>query len=410
MTPSEEIEIELTSLVYGGDAMGRLPDGRAFFVAFGLPGEHVRARVVEEKRGFARGELLEVLRSSPRRILPRCPHFGVCGGCHYQHMAYADQLAAKEAIVREQLTRIAGLADPPVLPIIPSPAPWNYRNAVQFHLDPAGKVGYEKSASHQVVAIRECHLPEGPLNDLWPHLEFEPGSGLERLELRLGNYEDILLEMDGAEPNPPDFSVDFPISAVYHSPAGQMVLSGVDYTLIEVQGYPFQVSAGSFFQVNTVQAAAMVNHLLELAQPRPESTVLDVYCGVGLFSAFLAPRAGRVIGVEVSPDACEDFAANLNQFENVDLYQGLAEEILPYLDVHPDCIVVDPPRAGVERAALDALISMGAPRLVYISCDPSTLARDTQRLLKAGFHLVKVTPFDMFPQTFHVECMALFER
>ncbi len=388
--------------------MGRLPDGRAVFVPFALPGEKVRLRLVEEKRGFCRAGLLEVIQPSPRRIEPRCAHFAVCGGCHYQHMSYADQLQAKEGIVREQLTRIAGLQDPPVRSIRSSPQAWNYRNSLQFHLTPQGKIGYQMAGSHQVVPITECHLPEAPLDELWRQLDFEPDSGLERLELRAGNNDEAMLELEGSEPNPPEFLVDFPISAVYHSPTGRIVLSGVDYVLVEVLGFPFQVSAGSFFQVNTPQAEAMVKHVLELVQVNGQSTVLDLYCGVGLFSAFLAPKAGRVIGIESAPSACEDFAANLDSFDNVELYEGLVDEILPYLDVRPDFMIADPPRAGIALPALDAMIAMQPHTIVYVSCDPSTLARDARRLLKAGYTLVQVTPFDLFPQTYHIENIALF--
>ncbi len=404
----QEYEVELTSLVYGGEAMGRLPDGRAVFVPFALPGEIARLRLLEEKRGFCRAELLEVVRQSPRRITPRCAHFAVCGGCHYQHLPYPDQLQAKEAIVREQLVRISGLTDPPVKPIRPSPQAWNYRNALQFHLTPEGKIGYQKAGSHQVVAITECHLPEAPLDALWRQLDFEPGSGLERVELRLGEGGEALLQLEGREPNPPEFAVDFPISAVYHGPAADMVLSGVETLLVEVLGFPFQVSAGSFFQVNTPQAAAMVSHVLELVRVSRQSTVLDLYSGVGLFSAFLAPKVGRLVAVESAPPACEDFAANLDSFDNVELYEGLVEEILPYLDVKPEVVVADPPRAGIAAPALDALTGLQPAAIVYVSCDPATLARDTRRLLKAGYTLEQVTPFDLFPQTYHIENIARF--
>ncbi len=410
MPGEQEMDVELTVLVYGGDAMGRLPDGRAVFVPFALPGEKVRLRLVEERRGFCRAELLQVIEPSPQRITPRCAHFTVCGGCHYQHLPYPNQLHAQDALVREQLTRISGITDPPVKPIRPSPWEWNYRNALQFHLTAEGKVGYQKASSHQVVAITECHLPEAPLDALWRQLDFEPGSGLERIELRLGDNDEALLELEGREPNPPDFAVDFPISAVYHSPAGKMALSGVDFVLIEVLGFPFQVSAGSFFQVNTPQAEAMVKHVLELVQLNRQSTVLDLYSGVGLFSAFLAPKAGRLVAVESAPSACEDFAANLDSFDNVELYEGLAEEILPYLEIKPDVVVADPPRAGIAPPALDAIVAMQPPTIVYVSCDPSTLARDTRRLLKAGYTLDQVTPFDLFPQTFHIENIARFMK
>jgi 23S rRNA (uracil1939-C5)-methyltransferase len=405
-----EIDVELTALVYGGDAMGRLPDGRAVFVPYGLPGELVQVRLVEEKRGHARAELVSVLRPCPERIEPRCVHFGVCGGCHYQHLPYERQLAAKTAILREQLERIAGIANPPLNAPVPAPAPWYYRNTVQFSLTPRGQVGYQRAGSHDVIAITECHLPEAPLNDLWPQLAFEAETGIQRVELRLGMEDDLLVTLESDDPQPPEFEVDLPVSAVHLGPAGPLVLAGDDYTVIAVHDRPFRVSAGAFFQVNTAQAEAMVSHLLAILPLQPTSTVLDVYCGAGLFSAFLAPRVARLVAIELSPAACRDFVANLDEFENVELYEGAAELILPSLKLKADVAIVDPPRSGLDRAVLDALIKLAPPTLAYVSCDPSTLARDARRLLQAGYRLTQVTPFDLFPQTYAVECISLFER
>jgi 23S rRNA (uracil1939-C5)-methyltransferase len=182
--------VKLDNLVYGGDALGRLPDGRAVFVPYGLPGETVRLRIVEEKAHHARAELLEVMQASPQRIAPRCVHFGACGGCHYQHMAYSDQLAAKTAILKDQLQRLGGLADVPVRPAVASPQEWNYRNAVQFHLNREGRLGYHRAGTQAVLPIQECFLPEPSLADLWPQLVFEPKSGISRLNLRLGMDDD----------------------------------------------------------------------------------------------------------------------------------------------------------------------------------------------------------------------------
>ncbi len=402
-------DVELTALVYGGDALGRLPDGRAVFVPYALPGEMARVRLVEEKRGHARAELLEVLRPSPDRIVPRCQHFGVCGGCHYQHLDYARQVEFKAAIFREQLERVGGLSNPPLRPLVPSPLPWNYRNTVQFHLTPEGRLGYQRAGSHSVIPIQECHLPEPTLNELWPQLSFEPESGISRVELRLGDGDDVLIALEGAA-EPPELEVELPASVVYLGPNGELVLAGDDHLLIEVLGRPFKVSAASFFQVNTAQAAAMVQHLVGLLPLQPGDTLLDVYCGAGLFSAFLAPRVGRLLGIELSPQACADFAANLDEFDNVELYEGPAEHILPALDVRPAAVVVDPPRSGLERAALDALLRLSPPTLAYVSCDPATLARDARRLLQAGYRLSQVTPFDLFPQTYAIESISLFER
>jgi len=403
-------EIDLLSPAYGGTCLGRLPDGRAVFVPLGLPGERVRVRLVEARRTFARAELLEVLHPSAQRISPRCPHFGECGGCHYQHMDYATQCALKEAILREQLQRLAGIPEPPLRPLVPSPSAWNYRNTVQFHLDGQGRLGYHRPDSHEVVAIRECHLPEPVLNQVWPQLDLEPIPGLERVELRVGSGEEVLLILESRDPQAPEFSVDFPLSAVHLSPAGTIVLAGEDYLVMEVLGRPFKVSAPSFFQVNTAQAAAMVQNLLEHLPLTSQTTLLDVYCGVGLFTAFLAPRVGRCLGVEVSPSACEDFAVNLDEFDHVALYQGAAEEVLPWLDVRPEVVVVDPPRAGMAPAALEALIRLEPTCIAYVSCDPATLARDLRRLMEAGYTLRHVTPFDLFPQTYHIESISLLVR
>jgi 23S rRNA (uracil1939-C5)-methyltransferase len=187
-------------------------------------------------------------------------------------------------------------------------------------------------------------------------------------------------------------------------------MAGDDHVVMEVLGRPFYLSAGSFFQVNTPQAAAMVQYLLEQLPLQPDSIVLDVYCGAGLFSAFLAPRVGRLIGIESSPFASQDFATNLDEFDNVEIYEGTAEDVLPQLNIHPDIILVDPPRAGILPKALDRIIDMQPKTLAYVSCDPATLARDIKRLRRGGFELTSVQPFDMFPQTAHIETICLLEQ
>ncbi len=404
-----EFEVELTTLVYGGAAMGRIEDGRAVFVPFALPGERVLARMVEEKRGFVRADLVKVLRPAENRIQPRCKHFGVCGGCHYQHMDYKDQLAAKEAVLRDQIERIGGVTHPPVGSIVPSPQDWNYRNSVQFHLSGAGKLGFQRGETNEVVEISECHLPEAVLNELWPQLDLEPVPGLERVALRAGVDDDLLMVLEGNTLEAPELSVEeLPVSVVHKGPGGTLVLAGDERIVQEVNGRAFRVSAESFFQVNLAQAGQMVKHVLNLVSDWRGKNVLDLYCGVGLFSAFLAEQGASVTGVEASESACDDFAANLDEFDDVALYQGPAGEVLQRLDLHPDVVVVDPPRAGLERAALDEIIAMRAPLLVYVSCDPATLARDVKRLLAGGYLLDQITPFDLFPQTYHIESISVF--
>ena len=403
--------VRLERLVYGGEALGRLPDGRAVFVPYGLPGEEVRIRLVEEKRGHARAELVEVLEPAPGRIAPRCSHFTVCGGCHYQHMDYPSQLAAKTEILKEQLERIGGLNHIPLQPAVASPQAWYYRNNVQFHLTGEGKLGYQVARTNRPFPIRECHLPEEPLNRLWPQIEIEPMPGLERISLRMGANEEQMIILESSDPQPLDFSVeDLPVSVVHLGPGGSLVLAGSDHIIVEVLERSFMVSAASFFQVHTIQAAAMVEHLLANLPLKPDATVLDVYCGVGLFSAFLAPRVKRLVGIEISPDACEDYSVNLDEFDNVELYEALAEDVLTSQRLDPDIVVLDPPRAGLGIRTMDGLLAQDASHLAYVSCDPSTLARDAKRLVAGGYQLKQITLFDLFPQTYHIESISFWDK
>lgn len=409
------VQLSLTTLAYGGEAIGR-HDGRAVFVPFALPGEIVRARIVEERKNFARAELLEVIKASPERIAPKCPHYTACGGCHLQHLPYPAQLRVKTDILRDQLARIGKIANPPVREIVPSPDEWNYRNHIQFHLDEDANLAFvaaqTDSARHDaaplnLLPITECHLPEAALNALWPTLDFEPGAPLNRISLRAG--DDLMLILESDTPEAPEMELESDISVVHLVEDDPVILAGGDYIVIEVLGRPFKVSAASFFQVNTPMAAKMVEHLLETLPISPTSTILDVYCGVGLFSAFFAPRVKKVIGIEAAPSSCEDFGVNLDEFDNVELYEAPAEDALPQLKDYADTVILDPPRAGLDRAVIDALIAKKPETIAYVSCDPSTLARDAARLLAGGYKLKQVTPFDLFPQTYHIESISIFE-
>lgn len=402
------VQLTITTLAYGGEAMGRLPDGRACFVPFALPGEIVRARITEDRKNFTRAELVEIISPAPERNAPKCAHFGVCGGCHYQHLAYPAQLAAKRDILKDQLQRIGKIPNPNVMEMIPAPAQTRYRNNLQFHLTDTGKPGF-MTAGHPpaVFPITECHLPEDSLNDLWPQLEFEPGTGIERVSLRAGLENMLILESQSLQP--PELELENEISVIHMAHEHAIIMAGDDHIFITVLDRHFRVSAGSFFQVNTRMAETMIQQVLALI-PETTGTILDVYCGVGLFSAFLAPRCKRLVGIELSASACEDFAANLDAFDHVELYEASAEDVLPTLNTAPDVVLLDPPRAGLEKPALDALLRLQSPLILYISCDPSTLARDAARLLTGGYELEQVIPIDMFPQTYHIESISLFNK
>lgn len=403
-------EIELTASSFGGDCIGKLPDGKTIFIPFCIVGERVEVEIVDSKKNFARGRIKRILRESEKRIKARCPHFMECGGCHYQHLAYADQLTLKQEILIDQLKRIGKIEAPPVKAIVASPLEWNYRNTVQFHLSAKGKPGYQRAGANGVVEIRECHLPLPEINTLWPQLELEPDAGIQRVSIRCGSDDELLVGLESSSPQPPEFSVDIPLSVVLLGSDDDLLLSGEDYSLMQVLGRTFRVSAASFFQINLAQAEAMVKHVLELIKVDKKSEVVDAYCGAGLFSAFMAPRVKNLIGIELAESSCNDFAVNLDEFDNVSLYIGAVEEILPELKIKPQAVLLDPPRSGIDPTAMAALIESAPQQIVYVSCDPSTLARDVQKLVAAGYQLESVTPFDLFPQTYHVETISLLTK
>ena len=402
--------ITLNKFTYGGECLGRLRDQRAVFVPFALPGERVRIKLVEEKKRYARAEILDVIEASPDRITPRCQHFTSCGGCQYQHIPYPIQLQAKFEILKDQLQRIGKIQSPPLQPFIASKDPWYYRNFVQFHLVHGGKLGYQAQRSHEVIPIKECHLPEAPIGELWPRLELDEVPGLDRVGIRVGSGEDILLNLESSEPQPLSLELELPISVVHSGPIGSIILAGDDHIRYQIKDHRFNVSAGSFFQVNTPMAEVMVDHVLSLLSLSLNTKIIEAYCGVGLFSAFLAPLVQEFIGIESSPRACDDFGINLDAFDNVVLYEAGVEDVLPNLHQTPDIILIDPPRSGLDLKVIDEILSLQPDQLVYVSCDPATLARDLKRLIKGGYTLAQITPFDLFPQTYHIESISLLHR
>lgn len=407
-------DITLEKLTYGGEAMGRLPDGRAVFVPFGLPGETVRIQLTQEKQNFARGDILEILKPSPDRITAKCKHFTQCGGCHYQHLPYEKQLLAKADILRDQLQRIGKIENPPVQATVASQNQWNYRNHVQFHLTEEGKIGFINTRGNRTLPIEECHLPETTIDNFWRELQFESKMNLERVSLRVGDDEELMLILESETEETPELEIEADISIVHIYEDHPVVIAGSNALTIQVLGKDFHISAPSFFQVNTPMAEKMVQHLqAQLPILDSQCTLIDLYCGVGLFSEFFADKYAKVIGIESASSSCEDFAINLDEFDNIELYEGAAEEILPALAPQlsqPTHIIVDPPRAGLDKHTLDAILQINPHVIAYVSCDSSTLARDAARLIKGGYTLQQVTPFDLFPQTYHIESISIFTR
>lgn len=407
-TEERNIELDLTGYAYGGEALGRAPDGRMIFVAQGIPGERVRVELDDEHERWARAALVEVLKPSPQRIEPRCKHFGTCGGCHYQHIGYQDQLRAKREIVSDQLRRIGGLPQADVRATIPSPSEWNYRNHVQFHVNRAGKLSYAQSPTGDLFTVEECHLPEPGLSELWPTIAIEPGEPIERLSLRRFPTSESQVIFHGSGEPQFELTIDLPASVVWISPQLAAVLAGSGHLRTAVMGREFQVSAGSFFQVNSALTPRLVEVAMEALGPQSGQTCLDLYAGVGLFSAFMALGGARVIAAEQSTWSARDFEVNLDEFDEVELFEGDVADVFAHLQREPDGVLADPPRAGLGRKVTERLAGLHAGRLVYVSCDPATLARDARTLTDHGYKLQWVQPLDLFPQTYHIETVSLW--
>lgn len=390
---ADTFQLELTGMAYGGSAVGRHND-RAIFVPYTLPGERIRARLTLDKKRFAQAEMIELLAASPDRTEPRCPHFGpgLCGGCHWQHIRYETQLAFKQQIVADQLRRIGGLPEAVVLPTIPSPDPWYYRSHVTFQVSPTGRLGYISTDDRSVLPITECHIIRPELLEDFRQRNGHAPKGAARLRVQVGSAGDWL-----AATTAPDERTFQPVTTT----------TAVGYT---VKGRSFQVTAGSFFQVNLAQAETLVNLLLDRLALTGAERVFDLYSGVGLFSAFLAERAAHITAVESFPLAVQDALDNLADLPNVEIIEGAVETVLSQLPGVYDAAVLDPPRAGVDARALAALISHAPRQIVYVSCDPSTLARDARTLTQNGYRLLNAQPVDMFPQTYHIETVAAFVK
>jgi len=261
-----------------------------------------------------------------------------------------------------------------------------------------------------MVPISECHFPDVSINGFWHQLEFEPETDIERVSLRAGNDDDLMLVLESESSEPPELEIEAGISVAHIYEENTVVIAGKDHIFIRVLERDFKVSAASFFQVNTVMAGKMVEQLITQLPITQFTTLLDVYCGVGLFSAFFAPKCKTVIGIESSESSCEDFTVNLDEFDNVELYEGEAEEVIPHLETKPDIVLVDPPRVGLDKTVVDGILKLDPSVIAYVSCDPSTLARDAARLINGGYKLKQVTSFDLFPQTYHIESISIFER
>lgn len=408
----DTFELDLTGMAHGGAAVGRRA-GRAIFVPYALPGERVLARVVEDKGRYARAEVIKVLKVSPGRVQPPCPHFGPgrCWGCQWQNIAYERQLEYKRGVVIDQLERIGKLRGVTVHPTLPSPDPYSYRVHMTFTLTPDGAPALWAENQRDLIPIEECHILHPALAEILDQIAFDPAA-VRRVRLQVGSDpQDRMIVIETADDLAPQIETDLPVSINFVTGDNIPVnLIGRTHVTYRIRDRDFRVTAGAFFQANLPVAETMIEEVLHRLRPEASQTVLELYSGVGLLTAFIAERAGLVISAESYPPAVSDAESNLADLTNVEIIEGPVEAVIADIGETPDVVVVDPPRTGLSAAVTKNLIRLAAPRIVYVSCDPASFARDAGLLVKAGYHLRDVQPLDMFPQTFHIECVALLER
>lgn len=422
---SRTIQVTLDAIAHGGEAIGR-HEGRVVFVPYALPGETVTAEIVEERERWARGRLIEVLMPSPDRVAPPCAYFGpgLCGGCQWQHIRYERQAELKREIVLDQLRRLGRIDRPNVADTIAladgdegDEGPWlldyGYLNTIRFTVDAEGRLTLPREGHAGFLPVDACLLVHERLDELHAALEVA-WPEMTALSLRCGiNTGDALVVLETEGEDQPELEVDLPAALAVQTGRTVAPLIGDPWVFEEVGGRRYRVSARSFFPPNTAGAGALADVVLAYADPQPEEVIVDAYCGVGLFSLALADAGSHVIGLESSPAACEDFAINAGDRENVELHEGPVEEILPALQeagLHPNTVVLDPPHAGAGPDVVAGLAALHPQRIVLVSGDAAALGRDAAHLVQAGYHLVEAQPVDLFPQTSRVDSISLWER
>lgn len=383
--PGDVLTLRIEALVFGGAGLAHLEGGRVVFVAGSIPGELVEATVERSHADYTEAAATRILEPSPGRIEPRCPLFGECGGCQLQHMSYPAQLRAKEGIVREQLRRIGRLHDGCVRPIVGAAEPWGYRNHLRFSTGKKwGDVGFISRRGRGLLKVESCPIADPWVNGLLPSLQGK-GAGLHQVQVRHNAATGSFLI------NPEIRGLEVP--------------SGQKSYLEVLGGHRFAVSASAFFQVNSAQAEEMVR-LVGESLPEQGEILVDAFAGVGTFAVIFAHRFRSVIAIEESNSAARDARTNAAEMPNVSIRVGKVEDSLPLIGVAPDVVLLDPPRPGCAAPVIEAIIRFRPSVVVYVSCNPATLARDLRALVDGGYALDHVTPLDMFPQTGHVECVS----
>lgn len=411
---NEPFELELTDITHGGQSLGR-HDGKAIFVPYTIPGELITARITEDHGRYAFAEGLRVLDPSADRVLPRCGHFGAShGACStWQHMDYAAQLALKTDIVLSQLERIGKLADVPIEMCLPSPSQWHYRHEVLLKPNAAGKLSFVADDGNTPFDIENCHLLSDDLSQWLPQLDIDLDT-LQQATLRTNGQGQVMLMLSTRDDEPPELEIDLPISVNFLlSDSEPANLIGATHLTYHLNGHALRVTAGSAMRSNLQQVAVLMQLINDWLDLDGQECILDLYGGVGVFSAMLAQQANLITCVDSYPPAMTDAEENLAAYDNVNVIEGRVATILQNIpDDEPYQIaIVDPPAQGLDKDTLDALQTVNLERLIYIADDPATLARDAQHLMgKMGFTLDVVQPLDFEPQTYRTVTVAHFHK
>lgn len=407
---NEPFELDLDAMAHGGSALGRR-DKQTIFVPYTIPGERILARITQDKGRVAFAEGVKLLDASADRVYPVCPHFGPgkCWRCHWQHIDYSAQLLLKQDVLADQLARIGGFEDADVRPVMPSPEQWYYNYHMTLNVMGDGKLGFP-TADDRTFPISECHILHPDLLALYHALDLD-FTNMRQLRLQIGTDGAHMLVLTMNDEDAPELETDLPTSINILLPDGEPVnLIGESHTRCTIAGRTFRTTAGSFIRANASQLENLVGIVLDTLNLAGSEAVLDLYAGVGSFSAFLAERAHLVTLVESYPPAVTDADENLSAFDNIDVIEGAVEDVLESLEEAYTAAIVDPPSEGLSADASDLLAEMDISRMVYVSSDPATLARDGKRLASKGYQLRLIQPIDLAPQTYFIDSVALFER
>ncbi len=407
---------------HAGEGVARI-DGKATFIPFAIPGETVEIKIFEEKKNFQRARLEEVITPSPDRLEPPCPYFYKCGGCSYQHTSYSRQLEFKRQVVKDSLQRIGGI-DIEVNQVVGMENPWRYRNKVEWHTGKeAGEptMGYYINDSRALIGIDSCLLISQEMEEYSRYIkenleELKIPEGCEVILRQSSSNQEIMLIFRGTGTLGIDFAKMLnykEVASIYSIDQGVARLHYGEQTLLEnIFELELEVSALAFFQVNHTQMEKMIEVIKDFAKLREGESVLDAYCGTGSIALALAGSARRVVGVESFKAAKKNAKSNAfrNSISNCKFIKGACEDIIPAMEEKFDVVILDPPRVGCKAELIQAVIEKSPRCIIYVSCNPSTLARDLAIFNNAGYAVDQVQPIDMFPQTSHVETVVRIYR